>query len=163
MHPGINVRSLWELLDSDKDLILPTYGSETLSIQDCWRSRDRHEEQEAVRSLLSKMGFEYLEIEPNRENTRFCGVSLLRPQPPRNPRLAPRHYVDGCEVFFKEHSEEEQEKIMREYSKVYKTERVVCYCHYCLEGLLLAGVNALHAAELIFGPCLHDKGKEGYF
>lgn len=29
---------------------------------------------------------------------------------------------------------------------------VVCYCHYCLEGLLTGGINGKHIAELLFAP-----------
>ena len=27
---------------------------------------------------------------------------------------------------------------------------VVCYCHYCLEGLLAGGADAMHIAQLLF-------------
>ena len=37
------------------------------------------------------------------------------------------------------------------FSKRYTTEAVVCYCHYCLEGLLAGGVRGMHIAELLFG------------
>lgn len=40
---------------------------------------------------------------------------------------------------------------MKEYCKRYKTDTVVCYCHYCLEGLLAGVKNGIHLAELLFG------------
>lgn len=149
-HPGVIVHSLWELLDSTPDFPLPDCGGMRVTVQDCWRSRDRAEEQEAVRSLLRKMNIEFVEAPEHHGETEFCGVSLYRPQPPRNPKLAPKHYVDGAEGKFIPHTEEEQEKLMRDYCARLETPAVVCYCHYCLEGLKLGGADAKHLAELIF-------------
>ncbi len=150
MHPGVQVYSLWELIDSDDSFPLPDFDGKKVFVQDCWRSRDRKPEQDAVRSLLLKMHFDVMELPVNRERTDFCGVSLLRPQPPRNPRLAPKHYVQGAAGKFLPHSSEEQEKIMKEYCLQFGAEKVVCYCHYCLEGLLLGGSDAVHLAEILF-------------
>ena len=63
---------------------------------------------------------------------------------PRNPKLAPKHYVEDAEGLFIPHSAEEQEAIMKEYCRNYKTDSVVCYCHYCLEGLKTGGVDGMH-------------------
>ena len=150
LHPGLSVRSLWELLDEDAGFPLPAYPGLRVTVQDCWRSRDRAGEQAAVRSLLGKMGIEYVEAAENHGDTAFCGVSLYRPQPPRNLRLAPKHYVKGAEGLFQPHSPQEQEALMRAYCAGFETETVVCYCHYCLEGLLLGGVDGRHLAQLIF-------------
>lgn len=120
------------------------------TVQDCWRSRDRKEEQDAVRSLLAKMRIGYVELPQNRADTDYCGPSLYRPQPGRNPKLAPKHYVTGCEGKFLPHTEEEQVRLMEEYCKGYPTRDVVCYCHYCLEGLRMGKVNGYHIAELLF-------------
>ncbi|MBP5289607.1 MAG: hypothetical protein J6Z79_07045 [Clostridia bacterium] len=148
--PGTRVRSLWELLDEDGTLEFPDHGGETVTVQDCWRSRDREREQRAVRSLLKNMGFEYRETVPSFAETDFCGVSLYRPQPPRNPALAPRHYADGAAGLFQPHTPEEQRALMEAYCRRYTTHKVVCYCHYCLEGLLLGGVEGIHLAHLLF-------------
>lgn len=156
MHPGVEVHSLWEFLDSDKNLRLPIYEDLTVTIQDCWRSRDRSDEQKAVRSLLNKMHIDYIEADKNHQNTDFCGVSLYRPQPPRNPKLAPKHYVEGAEGLFIPHTPEEQERIMKDYCSGYKTPTIVCYCHYCLEGIKLGGMDGRHIAELIFDGACRD-------
>ena len=150
VHPGIRVRSLWELLDQDESFPFPDLGGVSATVQDCWRSRDRKEEQDAVRSLLSKMNVRWVETEENRGNTEFCGASLYRAQPPRNPALAPKHYVEGAAGKFIEHSPEEQKRIMKEYCSRFATEKVVCYCHYCLEGLLMGQAQASHIAQLLF-------------
>lgn len=145
-----SVHSLWELVDSDENFSFPNYSSLRATIQDCWRMCDRPATHNAVRSLLSKMSIDYIEIPLNREKSNFCGKSLYRPQVERNPQLAPVHYKERAESLFREHSEEEQVQIMKEYCKQYKTENVICYCHYCLEGLLAGGVKGIHLAELLF-------------
>ena len=152
MNPDVGTFSLWELIDSDTSFPYPDHSGMSVTLQDCWRSRDRANEQDAVRRILDKMGIVWVEAAESRENTRFCGVSLLRPQPPRNPKLAPRHYAEGIEGLFIEHTADEQKSIMEDYCSNFKTHAVVCYCHYCLEGLLLGGVDGVHLAELIFQP-----------
>lgn len=149
-HPGVQVYSLWELIDGDGDFVFPDYQGARMFVQDCWRARERAAEQDAVRSLLRKMNVEILEVAPNRADTRFCGASLYRPQPPRNPRLAPKHYVDDARGLFEPHTPEEQKAIMTEYCQKFGATPVACYCHYCLEGLKMGGANATHLAEMLF-------------
>ncbi|MBR3393023.1 MAG: hypothetical protein IKG51_02825 [Firmicutes bacterium] len=150
MHPGTQVHSLWELLDSDRDFPFPDYHGIKVTVQDCWRSRERLDEQEAVRSLLGKMNIQYVEAPDHHEAADFCGASLYRPQPPRNPKLAPKHYVEGAVGKFVSHTEEEQKRIMQDYCRSLPTEKVVCYCHYCLEGLRMGGSDAAHIVQLMF-------------
>jgi len=150
MHSGVQVHSLWELIDSDSAFSFPNFHGLREYIQDCWRSRDRIDEQNAVRSLLTKMNINVMELSDSREQTDFCGVSLYRPQPPRNPKLAPKHYVEGAAGKFIPHSPEEQEEIMRKYCLQFGSDKVVCYCHYCYEGLQIGGANASHLAQLLF-------------
>lgn len=150
MHPGVQVYSLWELLDSDEQFPLPDFCGKRMILQDCWRAKDRKGEQDAVRSLLGKMHVEIIEPEENRDRTQFCGASLYRAQPPRNPKLAPKHYVCEAVGKFVPHTPEEQRKIMENYCRKFGTERVVCYCHYCLEGLKMGGVDAVHLAQILF-------------
>ncbi len=149
-RPGVEVHSLWELLDGDESFPFPNYEGLTVTVQDCWRSRDRADEQAAVRSLLEKMRIRFVEADENHEKTEFCGASLYRAQPPRNPKLAPKHYVEGAAGKFVPVPPEELERLMLEHCAGYRTDTVVCYCHYCLEGLRLGGVDGLHIAQLLF-------------
>lgn len=148
--PGVCVKSLWELIASDETFAFPDHSRMQVTIQDCWRSRERRTEQDAVRNLLTKMNITYLEAKDNFQATDFCGNSLYKPQPPRNPKLAPLHYKINAKDKFLPHTVEEQEAIMRSYCEGYETDTVVCYCHYCLEGLLMGGKNGKHIAELLF-------------
>ena len=148
-NEGVHALSLWELIDQDETFIYPDYAGLRATIQDCWRSRERTGEQEAVRSILKKMHIDYVEIPNNRDKADFCGSTLYREQPAKNARYAPRHYVEQAAGKFLPHSDEEQIAIMRDYCRQYKTDAVVCYCHYCLEGLLQGGVDGRHLAHLI--------------
>ena len=68
----------------------------------------------------------------------------------RNYTLAPKHYKENAVGLFEEHSEEEQNVFMKKHCAQYETEIVICYCHYCLEGLIAGGVDGRHLAELLF-------------
>ena len=120
------VHSLWELLDQDEAFPLPDYSGVCVTVQDCWRLRDRSAIHEAVRSLLSKMNLRFQELPANREKADFCGKSLYRPQVARNPQLAPKHYRENAAGLFESHTEEEQMRLMREYCRRYETKAVVC-------------------------------------
>lgn len=43
-----------------------------------------------------------------------------------------------------------QERFVRRYCSQFTTPTVVCYCHYCPEGLLQGGVDGRHLADLVF-------------
>ena len=148
--PGINIKSIWELILSDERFVYPDYHGQTVIVQDCWRAKDRTGEQDAVRELLRKTNFEIHELPENRDNTDFCGVSVYRPAPKRNLELAPHRFVENAVGKFIPHTKEEQTALMQDYCKRFHAERVVAYCHYCLEGLELGGADAKHLASLLF-------------
>lgn len=155
-NPGVFVPSLWELIDQDEAFVYPDYAGLKATVQDCWRSRERSKEQAAVRSILKKMHIEYVEMPDNHGKTAFCGSTLYREQPAKNARYAPKHYVEQAAGKFQPHSQEEQIAIMRDYCRQYKTDVVVCYCHYCLEGLLQGGVDGRHLAQMILPGLLQS-------
>ena len=51
-HP--QVHSLWELIDSDDYFPFPDYSGMKVIVQDCWRSRERSEEQASCISSVSR-------------------------------------------------------------------------------------------------------------
>ena len=146
--PAIRQQSLWEFLLADAAFPFPDYQQEKIFVQDCWRSRENKAEQKAVRQLLRRMNFQVVELEEPQED--FCGISLLRPAPVRNLKLAPRHFVAGAEGKFLPHTPEEQQAAMKEHCRQFGTQRVAAYCHYCTEGLELGGARVQHLAELLF-------------
>lgn len=151
-RPGVNIHSLWELILSDPAFPYPDYGHRVMTLQDCWRAKDRRTEQDAVRALLAKMNIDTVELTDNYERTDFCGNSLYRPAPSRNLKLAPHRFVEEAQGKFEPHSVEEQRQLMQEYGERFQTDSVVAYCHYCVEGLELGGIQATHIARLLFEP-----------
>ena len=149
-HPTIKRMSLWELILSDEQFQYPDLGGESITVQDCWRSKENRAEQDAVRSILRRMNVEIVELDENFERTKFCGYSLYQPQPKRNARLAPKRFVEGAKGLFLPHSDDEKKNLMSDYCSQFKTDKVICYCHYCLRGLKLGGVEGYHLAQLLF-------------
>lgn len=150
-HPEVATKSLWELVLEDESFPLPDFHGETIAVQDCWRSNDNRAEQDAVRALLRKMNINIVEMPERYEETEFCGYSLLQPQPPRNPKLAPKRYVEKAAGKFQPHTDEEKQQIMADYCRGIPTDKVIAYCHYCIDGLKLGGKNGIHLAEILFG------------
>ena len=98
------------------------------------------------------MGVSITELPDNREQTNFCGVSVLRPAPPRNLKLAPQRFSRNANAQdkFRPYTPDEQKQAMSDYCQRFQGNEVVSYCHYCMEGLLLGGAGAVHLAELLF-------------
>ncbi|MBQ7479746.1 MAG: hypothetical protein IJT01_12770 [Selenomonadaceae bacterium] len=151
-HPDIKRQSIWELILEDDDFPYPDYHGEKMAVQDCWRSKENRAEQDAVRELMRRMNIEIVELAENHGETKFCGYSLYQPQPPRNPKLAPKRFSEGAKGLFKEHTEEEKKLLMEEYCRRIPTEKAVAYCHYCIRGLKLGDKQGLHLARLLFEP-----------
>ena len=122
--PEIQRQSLWELILEDENFPYPNYGGEKITVQDCWRQKENRAEQDAVRELLRRMNFEVVELEENYARTKFCGYSLYQPQPPRNPKLAPKRFLYGAQGLFQEHSPEEKQRLMREHCAKISTENL---------------------------------------
>ena len=145
-HPEVRVLSLYEYIAADPTFPLPDLHGRRYHVQDCWRAADRQGEKEAVRAILAACGAEVVPFSGQEED--FCGVSLYRAQPPRNPAIAPRHYANVPGKFIP-HTEAEQLALMQAHCARF-SHPVLCYCHYCLEGLTLGGADACHLASLLF-------------
>ena len=150
-HPEINRKSLWELILDDDKFSYPNFHGEKITIQDCWRQKENLAEQNAVREILRRMNVDIVELDENFERTKFCGYSLYQPQPPRNPKLAPKRFSEGAEGLFVEHTAEEKRALMQAHCSKISTDKVIAYCHYCTRGLKLGGKNTFHLAQILFG------------
>ena len=151
-HPDIKRQSIWELILEDDNFPYPDYHGEKMTVQDCWRSKENRAEQDAVRELIRRMNIDIVELAENHERTKFCGYSLYQPQPPRNPKLAPKRFLEGAKGLFQEHTKEEKKRLMEEYCRQISTEKAIAYCHYCIRGLNLGGKQGIHLARLLFEP-----------
>lgn len=74
-YPGIQTISLWEVLDSIPDLPLPDHSGLTVSVHDSCSYRERPAEQQALRSILSKMHIQIIESPFSGAKAVCCGDS----------------------------------------------------------------------------------------
>ncbi len=149
-HPDIKCNSLMELILSDENFEYPDYKHKKMYVQDCWRSAGNRAEQEAVRTLLNKMNIDIIELSGNFDRTEFCGRSFYKIKHIRDSRLAPKNHPLITNPDAPVPSEEEQRAMMKDYCRIFKDTPVVCYCHYCLEGLKIGDADCFHIAELLF-------------
>lgn len=75
-----------------------------------------------IRSIMRKMNIEIVELAENYGNTKFCGADLLAAQ----------------------------DAFLKDYCRQNTTDKVVCYCMSCLDGINRGGKQALHLVELLF-------------
>jgi len=121
-----------------------------MTIQDCWVSFEKRELQNTVRSLLRKMNIEIIELEENYEVTKFCGVNLLAPCTESNAQLAHKRYVEDYPHMFTPMSPDEQIEHFKQHCEQITTDKVVCYCKFCTDGINMGGKKGIHLLELLF-------------
>lgn len=144
------MKSVWELIDSDKNFQFPDYCGEKITVQDCWIAFDKRNIQDAVRSLLKKMNFSIVELEENYEKTKFCGVNLLNPCTESNAKLVHKRYVEDFPYMFTPMNDEDKIKHFEKHCSEIMTERVVCYCKFCRDGINMGGKHGVHMLQLLF-------------
>lgn len=146
------IEFLWQVIDSDPDFPFPDYHGEEMTVQDCWVAFEKRHVQDTVRSLLRKMNIRAVEQEENYERTKFCGVNLLSPCTESNAALAHKRYVEQFPHMFTPMEPEEQAAHFRRHCAQIRTEKVVCYCKFCTDGINTGGKTGLHLLELLFPP-----------
>lgn len=143
----MKVISLWEYLLRIEDFPWPDYRGLKVNIQDCWRERFQSEVQSAVRDILKKMNIETVEVSPNLQDADFCGTLHYEI---KGEELADKVAKYPQKELYKL-PPELQKEVMRERTKEYTCEYVVCDCTCCLNGVQLGGnVKGIHLLELIF-------------
>ena len=149
-NTAATIKSIWEIIDEDKDFPFPDYKGESITVQDCWVAFEKRHFQNAVRSLLKKMNFSVVELEENYEKTKFCGVNLLRPCLESNAKLAPRRYVEKFSYMFTPMPENKQIEHFKHHCSKIQTDKVACYCKFCKDAINMGGKTGLHMLELLF-------------
>lgn len=146
-NPSVKLISLYEVLADIPSLHKQALSwinleEKELTVQDCWRTRNNQNMQNAVRSILSKMNAKVVELENNFEKATYCGTSLLSKPSSRYELLAPNLFNDPI---FKPCSEQEQIVQLEQHAKSYTTSEIICYCTGCIEGI--EKLNAYHEAN----------------
>ena len=151
-RPGAKNISLYEFVDRLADFPFPDYNGKAITLQDCYRAKNRDAEKTAIRSVLRKMNVKIIELPGTDEELRFDGGFLFAPISPSNLQLAPCRFGEiQKDVTVK--SPEEIDTWLKEYCGRFNTDRVACYCNSCYTGLkqgLPEGKSAVHVAELLF-------------
>lgn len=144
---------VYVLMANDPDLKLPSYPGKTVTVQDCGRSYDRRDVQDAVRTLLRRMEIEVVEAPDAFDKTTYCGAAFLGAAPEQDAGFAPRRYVEDAAKrgIFVPHSAEEIEVALKKHVEELPTKDVVCYCTACDAGLVAGGAHPVNIIELITG------------
>lgn len=147
------IDNIWVLIDNDLDFPLPDYSGRVMGIQDCGRAYDRADVQDAVRSLMRKMGIEVVELPDARSESRFCGQSLLKAVPEMDAGFAPKRYVEDAAKrgIFVPHEPDEMQRALEEHCAAIEPAEVACYCFACDMGLEAGGKDAYNLIELVSG------------
>ncbi len=149
VSPQVTEMSFWEYALGDPDFPWPDYHGEKMTIQDCWRAREKDSLMRAVRECMKRMNIEPVELGENFGNTRFDGVWRFNPVQKRNKDMAPVYFGEvenhGLELI----PQEQQVRRMKEWVSQYQTERAVAYCNACLRGMQMGGADGIHLMELM--------------
>jgi Fe-S oxidoreductase len=142
--------SIWEIIDSDFKFFFPNYNGEKITVQDCMRATNRNKVHNAVRSLLKKMNMEPIELNENRDKSRFCGMPTFMPRPVQNTEFEQKRYGTASVERFKEYPEEDRINFIKEHTKQFTTDRAVSYCISCDAGIKMGGKKSASLINLIF-------------
>lgn len=141
--------SIFIYLDGLDDFKWPDYHGEKMTLQDCWKARNKPEVHNTVRSILKKMNIEVVELEKNREESDYCGLFLKNPSPAIGMKLAPVFFGEKEAVATILESAEEKQAYLEAHCNQYTTEKIVGYCSSCVRGIKQAGYNGIHLMNLI--------------
>ncbi|ATW25744.1 hypothetical protein DCMF_14110 [Candidatus Formimonas warabiya] len=141
--PSMGILSLWEIFEQSFDFPdIKEPHPEILSVHDPCTTRDEPQIQDAVRSILHKMGYPFQELSYSKEKTKCCGYGGL-------VSYANKKIADGMI----------QERIS-ESDHDYLT-----YCAVCREYLAQKGKPTYHLLDLIYDQGDQEqagKKKAGY-
>ena len=145
--------NIWMLIDADEGFPLPDYSGRRMGLQDCGRAYDRTAVQDAIRSLLTKMGIEVVELPDARSESRFCGESFLKSAPAQDAGFAPKRYVEDARArgIFVAHEPDEIADELAKHAAAIEPDEVCCYCTACDAGLEAGGKKVVNILELISG------------
>ncbi len=151
MRPEIPQISLPAFLLTRRDFPWPDLQKEAITLQDCFRARNRHELQYAARECLHRMNAICVEMPGNRDDETYDGTFLFHPPSPQNVREAPRYFGTFLPSHLTLLPPEKWNSRLRAHAALYTTRRVACYCNVCVIGARKGGADAWHLTELIWG------------
>jgi NADPH-dependent glutamate synthase beta subunit-like oxidoreductase len=124
--PGIEVRSVWELLAADAESVAARVGRPLVTVHDPCTARHDAAARAAVRKLIAATGAELVEAESSGPTTRCCGLGAgVADVDPQLARGMARRRADEL------------------------SGQVVTYCSRCRMALGRGGAEAAHLAEFL--------------
>ncbi len=150
IRPDVPVISFFEFLLTRDDVPWPDLGGERITVQDCFRARGKHGLQDAVRECLRHCGAVPVEMDSNRDLETYDGNFLFHDPYPINMKEAPKYFAEYLPEHVTVVPEEEWQHRFEEHARLYRTDRVACYCNTCTTAARKGGADALHLASIIF-------------
>ncbi len=126
LYHGVSTISLWEILDSLPDLLLPDYDGLTLSVHDACPVREKPQVHQAVRNLLNKMNITVIEAELHGTRSVCCGDDFY-------PKLPI----------------EQIHQHMKKRASSMPCEEVCVYCISCIKSMHIGGKQARYLPDLL--------------
>ena len=148
-YPHTQIMSLYEYILKDEHFPWVDHHGESITIQDCWRTRKNSALQTAIRPCLKKMNYTIVEMEENYDKTKYCGVWLNNPPAKDCVEIAPKTFHDIIENHLHLLSQEEQVRQMQQWCQHYTTQQIAVYCNGCEKGIKLGGKQPIHMVELL--------------
>lgn len=141
--------SIYEYILNDPSFPWSDHTGERITVQDCLRTKDNRNLQNAVRECLRRMNYTIVEMENNYDKTTYCGI-LIFGKPMQNCiDVAPKTMNHLIDHYVEILSNTEKEQRMKEWVKHYHTDQVLVYCNGCEKGLKIGGITPTHLIELI--------------
>jgi len=125
-YPEVEIKSYWEIYDQAGEIV--ERGKGIVAVQDACSTRYASDIQEAVRSILKKLGYEIEELELSREKTECCT------------------YGGGMWLANKAVAEKMVRRRIGESGLDYVT-----YCAMCREAFARRGKRTVHLLDMIYG------------
>ena len=147
-RPDLKIVSTYEFVLEDAGFPWADLGGRSVTIQDCFRTRDNAALQHAVRECLRRANVRFTEADHSHKETTYCGVWLHNPADAVVAAVAPETFA-GLEAFREVLPAEEQKARMEQKVQSYETEEIAVYCNGCEKGIRLGGGKALHLIEVL--------------
>ena len=147
LEDKITVQSIYEYIDQDDSFVYPNYYQQKMYFVDCFRDCNHDEIHQATRNLLKKMNIDIIEIEDNKEKSRYCGTLhyetqdlYLLEQLKQYPHTKISKLPEDLQIL-----------LMKDFVKRFDQDYpIIVDCNRCKKGIIMGGGNVIHLAELLF-------------
>lgn len=144
---ALKVCYVWEIIDLDEAFPFPDYEKTVMALQDCWLSHENQDLKKLIYRILHKLNIQIIDL---KDSQPYCGRNLLHKPIKSNELLAPHLWCEKAPVVIKDLDDIQQVDYLKQYCQSLPTDKVVCSCRSCAEGIKTGGYEAFHLLELLF-------------